>query len=416
MSCEQIYLLFVFLLFCELFFNILLILLNIREVRRNFHSVPEYFISSIDTATYLKSVRYTLDRNKFSLVSEIIHSLFLFLFVSSGYFGKIDSVLYGIHLPSYFDGILYVGVIVLIFYLLDLPLQIYSQFVLEEKYGFNNTTPLLFFIDQLKSLLVSGILLTVVLLALFYFMDAAGSLWWIIAAAALVIFQLLMTVLYPLVIAPLFNKFSPLEEGELKDTLEEFASQNNFKTRGIFVVDGSKRSSHSNAYFTGFGKSKRIVLFDTLISILTPRQLTAVLAHEVGHEKKHHLLKGFFLSSFMILAVLFIVNLLLPYLPLYQAFGFSRVSYQGILVILAFCSGPFTFFLTPLFTMWSRRNEYEADAYAVRSTGNVEDFKEGLIILAKENLSNLTPHPLYSFFHYSHPSLGERIKALEALA
>lgn len=415
MTSGQIFILFITFFVLQFCVTVVLILLNMHEVKKNISAVPDDFKSFITPETYRTSARYTLDKSKYTLVSETLHALLLFCLVVTGSFGRIDNYIYTLHLPFYGGGILFVGVIILFFYFLDLPLQIYSQFILENRYGFNKMTLVLFIKDQLKSIVISGILLAAVLLALFFFMDSAGYLWWIIAAGALIIFQLLLTVLYPLVIAPLFNTFTPLEEGELKTTLELLASENDFKTKGIFVVDGSKRSSHSNAYFTGFGRARRIVLFDTLISRLSPRQLASVLAHEIGHAKKHHLVRGFFLSSFLIFTVFFIINLLLPYLSLYQAFGFNRISYEGILVILAFCSGPFTFFLTPLFTMWSRRHEYEADAYAVKATGNKQNLKEGLIILAKENLSNLTPHPLYSFFHYSHPALAERLKAIEAV-
>lgn len=239
-------------------------------------------------------------------------------------------------------------------------------------------------------------------------------MWWIIASAGIIGFQLFISLIYPVVIAPLFNKFTPLEDGELKETLSTMAVQNNFEVKGIFVMDGSKRSSHSNAYFTGFGKSKRIVLFDTLISELTPPQLSGVLAHEIGHEKKHHLLKGLGLSFFITLLVFFAADQLINYLPLYRAFGFTGISYHAILVILVFCTGPFTFFITPLFSVWSRKHEYEADRFAVKACGNRDDLKQGLIILAKENLSNITPHPLYSFFKYSHPALGERLRAIDS--
>ncbi|MCF6335435.1 MAG: M48 family metalloprotease, partial [Spirochaetales bacterium] len=237
----------------------------------------------------------------------------------------------------------------------------------------------------------------------------------IIASAGFFAFQLLLSIIYPLIIAPLFNKFSPLEEGPLKDSLYKLADKLNFRTRGIYVMDGSRRSGHSNAYFTGIGKSKRIVLYDTLISSLSDDQIAAVLAHEIGHYKKHHLLKSLILSFMVTGAGFYIVSILMNYLPLFEAFGFSRVSYHGIFVILSFAAGPFTFFLTPLFTMWSRKHEYEADAFTARNTGYGNDLKEGLIIMTRENLSNLTPHPLYSFYHYSHPTVAERVKAIEKI-
>ena len=293
--------------------------------------------------------------------------------------------------------------------------SIYSQFKIEEQFGFNKMTIGLFIKDQIKSLVLSGIILSILLLGIFWFMDTAGAYWWIIASTGFIIFQLVLSIIYPLLIAPIFNKFAPLEEDDLKHLLKTLADKLKFKTTGIFVMDGSRRSGHSNAYFTGVGKAKRIVLYDTLVSILSNNQIAAVLAHEIGHYKKHHLIKGLALSFFVTTLVFFVVNFFLNFLPIYEAFGFSRISYHGIFVILSFAAGPFTFFLTPLFTMWSRKHEYEADAFAANNTNYGEDLKEGLIIMSKENLSNLTPHPLYSFYHYSHPTVGERIRALDKL-
>lgn len=415
MSSQGILIIFLVFFVLEFSFNMVLTLLNLREVKRNSNKIPYDFNSYIDEETYGKSVNYTIDKGKFSLYSGTFHSLVILVMVLTGFFGKVDTFIAGFKFHVYLEGILYVGVLSLLFYFLDMPFTLYSNFFLEKKYGFNKLTPCLFVKDQIKSLIISGLLLSIVLIGVFYFMDRSGNLWWILASAIFILFQLLLSVLYPLLIAPLFNKFTPLQEGDLKSTLEKLASDNDFKTKGIYVMDGSKRSSHSNAYFTGFGKFKRIVLFDTLVSILTPPQLAGVLAHEIGHEKKHHLLKGLLLSFFITVTAFFIIDLFLGYFPLFKAFGFSRISYHGIIVILSFCSGPFTFFLIPLFTMWSRKHEYEADRYAVKATGSKKDLKEGLIILTKENLSNLTPHPLYSFFHYSHPTIGERIRAIEEI-
>ncbi len=377
--------------------------------------IPEDFREYIDPDTYKKSVRYTVEKGIFSLVSGIFHSAVILVMVLTGFFGVLDDAVMRLTGNLYVEGIIYIGILSFIFYIINLPFSVYSTFVLEAKYGFNKTTVGLFITDALKGGIVSAVILSVILYVLFFFMDKTGDLWWVIASAGLILFQLFLSVIYPLVIAPLFNKFTSLEDGELKELLEDLASRNGFTAKGIYVMDGSRRSVHSNAYFTGLGRSKRIVLYDTLVEILAPRQLAAVLAHEIGHAKLHHLAKGLVLSFFVTVIAFFTVNLMIDYLPLYRAFGFSRASYHAILVILGFCSGPFTFFITPLFTMWSRKHEYEADRYAVRITGRREDLKEGLIILSKENLSNLTPHPLYSFFNYSHPAIGERIRAIDSV-
>ncbi|MDA3941659.1 MAG: M48 family metallopeptidase [Spirochaetia bacterium] len=416
MSYQAILILYLVFFALDFLFQNYLTILNIGEIKKNSASVPSIFTNHIDVETYRKSAEYTRVKSFFTIVSGVFSSIILLLIVLTGTFGRIDIFISEFSLNPYIEGLVYIFVLSLLFYIIGLPFSIYSQFRIEEKFGFNKMTVGLFIIDQIKNLVLSGVILSILLLGLFLFMDKAGAYWWIIASVGLILFQLVLSIIYPLFIAPLFNKFAPLEEDNLKNLLKGLAGNLKFKTTGIFIMDGSKRSGHSNAYFTGVGKAKRIVLYDTLVSILSNTQIAAVLAHEIGHYKKHHLIKGLVLSFFVTTLGFFVVNIFLNYLPLFEAFGFSRVSYHGIFVILSFAAGPFTFFLTPLFTMWSRKHEYEADAFAAKNTDYGEDLKEGLIIMSKENLSNLTPHPLYSFYHYSHPTVGERIKALDRLS
>lgn len=415
MSSHTILIIFILFFILEFVFKAVLIFLNIHESKKNQGSVPIWFKEYTDNSKYEKSTAYTIEKGFLTLVSDSVSSIIILAVILTGSFGVLDETIRRTSMHPYLVGITYFAVLSLFFYLVGLPFKTYSQFKLEEKYGFNRMTVKIFILDQLKGLGISAVVLIIVLGTLFFFMDKAGRLWWVIASVGIIGFQVVLNILYPLVIAPLFNKFNPLEEGELKKTLEQMAEKNDFSVKGIFVMDGSKRSAHSNAYFTGFGRVKRIVLFDTLVELLTPSQLAGVLAHEIGHEKKHHLLKGLILSFFVTVFAFFILDRFMNYLPLYQAFGFYRASYHAILVIISFCTGPFTFFLTPLFTMWSRKHEYEADRYAVEVSGNKEDLENGLIVLAKENLANLTPHPLYSFFYYSHPKIGERLKAIESI-
>jgi STE24 endopeptidase len=215
------------------------------------------------------------------------------------------------------------------------------------------------------------------------------------------------------VIAPLFNKFTPLEEGSLKKKVLALAERLGFKTRGIFVMDGSKRSRHSNAYFSGLGPVKRIVLFDTLVQELEEDGVVAVLAHEIGHQKLGHILKRLAVSLPSGLLAFFVVSLLLDYSPFFEAFGFANPSPQGALVLILFVSGPFTFYLKPLFSWWSRRHEFQADRFVQTRTSHGGAFQDALKKLGKENLSNPAPHPLYSFYHHSHPTVLERIRALD---
>jgi STE24 endopeptidase len=220
-----------------------------------------------------------------------------------------------------------------------------------------------------------------------------------------------LSIVFPLLVAPLFNKFTALPEGELAGRIRELTERLHFRMSGIFIMDGSKRSRHSNAYFTGIGRSKRVILFDTLIASMTIDQILAVLAHEIGHEKKKHVLKGTILSIALSFIGFWILSRLMLWPQIYTAFGFSEASKQAILLILGLCSGPFTFFLSPLFSAWSRHHEYEADRYAAVAAG-AEAMAGALTCLNRENASNLTPHRLYSFWYYSHPTLGERLKAI----
>ncbi len=415
MSYQSILILYIVFFTLDFLFQNYLTILNIGELKKNSKSVPSVFKNHIDFETYKKSSEYTRVKSYFTIVSGIFSSIILLVIILTGTFGDIDIIIESYGLNPYVEGIVYIFALSIVFYIIGLPFSLYSQFKIEEQFGFNKMTIGLFIKDQIKNLVLSGVILTILLLGLFWFMEKAGAYWWIIASLGFITFQLVLSIAYPLLIAPLFNKFAPLEENDLKNLLRNLAEKLKFRTTGIFVMDGSRRSGHSNAYFTGVGKAKRIVLYDTLVSILSQTQIAAVLAHEIGHYKKHHLIKGLILSFFVTTLGFYVVNIFLNYLPLFEAFGFSRVSYHGIFVILSFAAGPFTFFLTPLFTMWSRKHEYEADAFAARNTDYGNDLKEGLIIMSKENLSNLTPHPLYSFYHYSHPTVGERIKAIDKL-
>ena len=413
MSAHTILLIFVVFFLAELGWNTFLTLLNLSHVREHAAAVPEPFAGVVDADTYARSVSYTLTRGRFGLLAGSVSSAVLLVIVLTGALGSIDNLVRLIPIHLYLQGILFIAAVSLLFWLLALPFSLYSTFSIEERFGFNKTTPALYAVDTLKGFAVSAVIGIPVLLGLFWFMDRTGNLWWIWAFGVMTVVQLMMSVLGPLVIAPLFNKFTPLPEGPLKERILALAQKLGFRTRGIFVVDSSKRSRHSNAYFTGLGRAKRIVLFDTLVQSSSEEEIVSVLAHEIGHEKRNHVKKGLAVSLAVSLGGFFLLSLLLHWLPLYQAFGFSRPGSHALLVLIAFCSGPFSFFLQPLFSMRSRRYEYEADRFAVQGVGSAAGMKSALLRLSKDNLSNLAPHPLYSFFHYSHPTLSERLAALD---
>jgi STE24 endopeptidase len=413
MSAESIRLIFVIFFIVDFAWDLLLTLLNLRFVRVHATIVPDAFVSVVDHPTYARSVSYTLTRGRFGIASGLFSSVVLLTIILSGALGWLDSLARSLPLPASLQGIVFIAEVGSLFWLVQLPFSLYSTFGIEARFGFNKITPRLWVIDTLKSLGISAIIGVPLLLALFWFMSATGSYWWIWAFGAMTVFELVMNVLSPLVIAPLFNKFSPLPEGSLKEAILALATKLRFRTKGIFVVDSSRRSGHSNAYFTGLGRAKRIVLYDTLVASHEENEIVSVLAHEIGHEKRNHIKKGLAISILLSLVGFWLVSLLLPWPPLYQAFGFAQASPAALLVLLALCSSPFTFFLQPLFSARSRRQEYEADRFAVQGVGSAAGMRAALLRLSKDNLSNLTPHPLYSFFHYSHPTLGERIAALE---
>ena len=398
----------------EFVFENYLEILNIRNIRK-YRNVPDYFRDTVSEDNYRKSAEYTVEKTRFSMVSSLFSAVFLLVIIFSGFFGSLESLVLSVNTTEYIKWIIYIFSVTALFSIVSIPFSLYSSFVIEQKYGFNKMTLKLFITDLVKGSVISVIIGFPVLLILFWFMDKAGNYWWIYAFIFISVIQIALNVLYPVLIAPLFNKFEPLEEGELKSRLNSLAEKLSFRIKGIFRVDGSRRSGHSNAYFTGFGKLKRIVLYDTLISSLLPEEIEAVLAHEIGHEKLKHVIKRVTVSLLMMFITLFIIDRLLNFDSLFKAFGFSGSSYYGIFILISICSSPFTFFFNPLFTSWSRRHEYEADRFAVQSVENRESLKKALLKLNSENLSNLTPHPLYSFYHYSHPAIMERLEAIDRI-
>ena len=396
-------------------FHWILTVLNMNSALKEKDRVPSFAEEWVDEDRYRRSQAYTRRKENFGLVSFAVSSAVILTILLTGFPGILDGFVSGIFSGPLLRGIAFLLLFSLIIDLAGLPLEVYHQFIIEEEFGFNKMTGSLWLTDKIKELILSLAVSLPLLALLFLFMDRAGDYWWLYGWAALSLFQLLLSLIYPTLIAPLFNKFTPLEEGDLRDSLNALAEKSGFRTRGIFLMDGSRRSGHSNAYFTGLGRSKRIVLFDTLVESLTTGELTAVLAHEIGHYKKKHILKGLATSLVSSLVIFFLLSLALDWEPLFRAFSFSVPSYHAILAILMYFSSPLTYFLSPLQSRVSRKHEYQADAFAHEAMDGPEELQQGLIKLNRDNLSNLTPHPLYSSFYYSHPPLKERWEALEAL-
>jgi len=388
--------------------------LNARHVRAHAGAVPEAFKGIVDDATYAKSAQYTLAKGRLDQISLTYNSAVLLV------------VLFSSVLPWGFHGFtrwlggsawamaafLFVTVIALS--LPGLPLDWYDQFRLEERFGFNTTTQKLWWLDRLKGLLLGIALGYPLLVLVLKLVEWTGPWWWLWAWGALLGFQMLMMVLAPVLILPLFNKFTPLPQGSLRERLLKLAEQTRFRARSIQVMDGSKRSRHSNAFFTGFGRFRKIVLFDTLIQQLAEPELAAVLAHEIGHFKKKHIPKTLVVSALGSLAGLYLVSLLAKQDWFYRGFGFEPGSIVPALLLFGLLSGVVTFWFSPLAHWWSRRYEYQADAFAAEVMSEPSSLVGALRKLNEKNLSNLTPHPLYSGFYYSHPTLLEREQALGA--
>ena len=418
---QPIVVLFLGLFFLEITVELFLNEANLRYVQAHpqDRQLPALFREKVSPETLLSSVQYTVAKGKFERWSLVYGGL-IKLFVLFG--GVLDDVnrlsptIGSLFPPStHATGIVFCLGVSLLLSLLSLPPDLYYTFVLEERFGFNKSSLRLFAIDKLKALLLGFAIGVPFLFVVLSLMQAAGPYWWVYGFAFILVFQFLLVILYPTLIAPLFNKFTPLEEGELRRRITALATQLGFQTNGIFTMDGSRRSAHSNAYFTGLGKSKRIVFFDTLLKQATIDQTIAVLAHEIGHYKLKHIRKRLILQSVFLLAGLYLISLLLDYEPFFRAFGLERPSHHGALVLFALVSSPFTFFLNPLLNHVSRKHEYEADRYAVLELKDGKPMAEALINLSTTNLSNLTPHPWYSAYHYSHPTVIERIKAIIGL-
>jgi STE24 endopeptidase len=395
--------------------------LNLRHVRarRASKQIPDYFRGKLGPGEYEKSVDYTLAKGRFQRWAGIYSRIVTLITLFAGPLAFFDQLAAQLarqfSLGAYGWGILFCLAVGLWFAVAGLAIDLYSTFVLEAKFGFNKMTPTLYLTDKLKGLVLGLVIGVPFLFVIFWLMQVTGSLWWVWAFVFITGFQLSMVVIFPTFIAPWFNKFEPLKEGEFRERILALADQVGFKTSGIFSMDGSKRSAHSNAYFTGIGKSKRIVLFDTLLEQMNVEQGLAVLAHEMGHYKMKHIRRMLIVQAVFLLIGLYILSLLLNFQPLYSAFGLAP-SHHAALVLFSLLSGPLTFYLGPIMNFLSRKHEYEADRFAALTLRDGKPMEEALINLTVKNLSNLTPHPWYSAYHYSHPTPAERISAIRQCA
>jgi STE24 endopeptidase len=382
--------------------------LNLKAQRKD---IPAEIADFYNTEKYQKSLDYQADQQRFSFISSAFSFVISLMMLVLGGFGWLDSVLRPLIENEILLALAFFGAILITSDLIGIPFQWYSTFVIEEKYGFNKTTAKTFITDKLKGYVLGAVIGVVLLSVLLYLIQTLGPNFWIWFGLIAASFILLVNMFYTSLLLPLFNKLTPLGDGELKNAIEAFARKVNFPLDNIFIMDGSKRSAKANAFFSGIGKKKKIVLFDTLITNHTTEELVAVLAHEVGHFKKKHIVWSYLISIAQVFFVLFILSLMIFNESLSVALGGSVQAIHLNLIAFGILFSPISGITGLLMSLLSRKNEFEADAYA-KETYDGSALSNALKKLSVDSLSNLYPHPAYVFFHYSHPPLLKRLKAL----
>jgi STE24 endopeptidase len=385
--------------------------LNLRGLSQ---PLPPILSDIYDADQYRKSQHYLTVNTYFDWVNSGVSLAVTLLFWFGKGFTILDAGLREMNQGPILTGLLFIGTLALLKSLVDLPFSIYHTFVIEEKFGFNKTTVRTFILDRLKGLGLALLLGIPLLTGILAFLEYCGHNAWLYCWGVVVVFMLILQFVAPTWIMPLFNKFTPIEPGELKTAILSYAQRIGFSLENVFVMDGSKRSSKSNAFFTGFGRHRRIVLFDTLINHTGAGELVAVLAHEMGHYKKHHILLSLLIGIAHTGVLFFLLSLFLSYQGLFDAFYVSEMSVYAGLIFFSMLYTPIELFMGILMQLLSRKNEYAADRFAAETTHDPEALISALKKLAAENLSNLTPHPFYVFLTYSHPPLMDRLQALAA--
>jgi STE24 endopeptidase len=409
MDAESLLVLLLIIISVDFVLNKILEYLNIKNMKPE---LPESVRDIYDEQKYKKSIAYSRVNNKFGLLTSTLSFVLSFALLGTGFFGWYDGLI-----SSYFSNatvvsLVFFGSLMLVSDLINTPFQVYGTFVIEEKFGFNKTTPRIFLLDKLKGYLLGAILGGIILIALLKLMEWFGPQFWIYFWIVIALFMLFMNMFYTTLILPLFNRLTPLQDGELKTAIEDYSRKVRFPLDNIFVIDGSKRSAKSNAFFSGIGKKKKIVLYDTLIENHSNDELVAVLAHEVGHFKKKHIVSGYVLSIMQTGLTLFLMSLIIFSPTMSQALGGEQFAIHLNLLAFGILYSPISEFISIFMNVLSRRNEFEADAYA-SDTFNGTYLQSALKKLSVDNLSNLFPHPAYVFLHYSHPPLLQRLGALE---
>lgn len=385
---------------------------NIKHIGKNFNQVPQEFADKITLEDHQKAARYSIEKLNKGQLFNFLGYIILIGWTLLGGLDVLNNWITSLELSPILTGTAFILAFSFINSILSLPESLYTTFVIEEKYGFNKTTLKIFFTDMIKSSILGLIIGTPLIYGILWIMDSLGEYWWAYAWAFLSIFQLLLMWIYPTFIAPIFNKFTELEEGEVKDRILALLDRVDFTSKGLFVMDASRRSGHGNAYFTGFGKNKRIVFFDTLINSLNAKEVEAVLAHELGHFKRKHILKMMIKAFVFSFIGLFILGQLMQTTWFFEMHGVHSGETYMALTLFLLVSGIYTFFITPISSWTSRKYEFEADEFASKNS-DPQELINALVKMYKDNASTLTPDPLYSAFYHSHPPALTRVKFLE---
>ena len=388
---------------------------QIRFVAGHREQVPSQFAGTIALSAHQRAADYTVERTRLTMIEIVVGAAVLIGLTLLGGVQALDLAITDWLGRGYVGQIALVAAVIAITSAIDLPFDYYRQFVIEQRFGFNRMSKRIFVVDRLKGVLLGAAFGLPLLFVVLWLMNQAGSFWWLWTWIVWVVFQMLVLVLYPSFIAPLFNKFEPLKDEALKSRIEALMKRCGFAAKGLFVMDGSRRSAHGNAYFTGFGAAKRIVFFDTLLARLSGSEIEAVLAHELGHFKRRHVIKRMLVTFAISLAMLALLGWLTQQVWFYEGLG-VRPSLiggnSGLALVLFFLALPvFVFFVTPLGSLTSRKHEFEADAFAATQT-DAQDLVNALVKLYEDNASTLTPDPLYTAFYYSHPPASQRIDRL----
>ena len=389
--------------------------LNIEHLKKHGHTVPDDLRGEIDADTLSRMTRYTVESSGFASLESLFDDTVLLVVLFAGLFPWLAGVAAAWSPHPVWAGLFFFMLLYLAGTILDIPFNLYGTFVIEKKFGFSTMTPRLWLADLLKSLILSAILLSLLITPILALIEYAGRSWWIWAWLFFAFFQFLVMWLYPIVIAPLFNKYEPIRNEDLRERILDLMKKTGLRASGIYQVDAGKRSRHSNAYFTGIGKTKRIVLYDTILGSHTPEEIVSVLAHEIGHWKKKHVLKQLLLIGVSSLIVFYLISRMIDWPLIYQTFGFEERTPSAGILLTAILLKPAAYFLAPIGAMISRRFERASDRYTFELIGSTGALCNALKGLAKDNLSNLHPHPLYVWFYYSHPPLAERIRQLRTM-